>query len=54
MQSSNDGDTPPADTVTGDPEAWGFWEAGLVLCSVAVGATGLVVLGWAVERFILT
>jgi hypothetical protein len=37
---------------TGDPEAWGYWEAGLVLGSIAVGAMGFVVLGWAVERFI--
>jgi hypothetical protein len=55
MQNSNDGDTPPHDdTVAGDPEAWGLWEAGLLLGSVAVGATGLVVIGWAVERFILS
>jgi hypothetical protein len=37
-----------------DPETWGLWEAGLVLCSVVLGVTGLVTIGWAVERFILS
>jgi hypothetical protein len=54
MQNSNDGNTPPHDNaVTRDPEAWGLWETGLLLGSIAVGATGLVVIGWAVEQFIL-
>jgi hypothetical protein len=56
MQNSNDGgDAPPHDsTVTGDPEAWGMWETGLLFGSIAVGLTGLGVVGWAVERFILS
>jgi hypothetical protein len=56
MQNSNagGGDTPPHDeTVAADSEAWGIWETGLLLGSIAVGATGLVVIGWAVEQFIL-
>jgi hypothetical protein len=39
---------------SGDSETWGLWEVGLVLGSVVVGTTGLVTLGWAVERFILS
>ena len=56
MHNSNDGgDMPPHDdAVAGDPEAWGIWETSLLLGSIAVGVTGLAVLGWAVERFILT
>jgi hypothetical protein len=56
MQDSNDGGaTPPHDdTVARDPEAWGIWETGLLLGSIVVGATGLVVIGWAVEQFILS
>ena len=55
MQNSNDGgETPPHDDIASDPEAWGMWETGLLLGSIAVGVTGLAVVGWAVERFILT
>jgi hypothetical protein len=39
--------------LSGEPEAWESWETGLVVGSVAVGATALIALGWAVERFIL-
>ena len=53
MENTNDGGLPPHDDA-GDPETWGMWEAGLLLGSVAVGVTGLAVLGWAVERFILS
>jgi hypothetical protein len=41
------------DTLSGEPEAWELWETGLVVGSIAVGATALIVLGWAVEQFIL-
>ncbi|HEY7671730.1 MAG TPA: hypothetical protein VIC71_05890 [Gammaproteobacteria bacterium] len=56
MQNSNDGGDAPAreDSSAGDPEAWGIWETGLLLGSIAVGTTGLVVIGWAVEQFILS
>ena len=56
MQILRDGgDTPPQDdTVSDDPEAWGMWETGLLLGSVVVGTAGLAVIGWAVERFILS
>ena len=43
----------PDDALSGEPEGWEYWETGLVLGSIAVGAIGLVVLGWAVDRFIL-
>jgi hypothetical protein len=41
------------DPLAGEPEAWEFWETGLVVGSIAVGAAALIVLGWAVEQFIL-
>jgi hypothetical protein len=34
-------------------EDWERWESVLVLSSVALGAAGLVLLGWLVDRFIL-
>ena len=40
--------------LTGDPEAWEPWESALVLVTVTVGAGGLIVLGWFVDRFILS
>lgn len=55
MQNSNPaGDTPPHESTVTDSEAWGMWEAGLVLGSIGVGAIGLIVIGWAVERFLLS
>ncbi|HEY5568821.1 MAG TPA: hypothetical protein VIM81_16460 [Gammaproteobacteria bacterium] len=41
------------DPLAGEPEVWEFWETGLVVGSIAVGAAALIVLGWAVEQFIL-
>jgi hypothetical protein len=41
------------DALSGDAEAWEPWETALVLLTIAVGAGGLVVLGWLVDRFIL-
>ena len=40
--------------LSGAPEPWERWETTLVLGSIAVGAVGLVVLGWLVDRFILS
>src|SRR5690606_17313220 len=42
------------DAVGGEPEAWERWETRLVLISLAIGAAGLVVLGWLVDHFILS
>ena len=42
------------DAVGGEPEAWEPWETRLVLISLAIGAAGLVVLGWLVDHFILS
>ena len=44
---------PADDALSGAPEPWERWETTLVLGSVAIGALGLVVLGWLVDRFIL-
>lgn len=43
-----------ADALGGEAEAWEPWETRLVLISIAIGAAGLVVLGWLVDRFILS
>jgi hypothetical protein len=48
---------PPAtgdDALSGAPEPWERWETRLVAGSIAVGLLGLVVLGWLVDRFILS
>jgi hypothetical protein len=44
---------PGDDALSGAPEPWESWETRLVLGSIAVGAVGLVLLGWLVARFIL-
>lgn len=44
----------PADALAGEPEPWEPWETRLVMISLAIGAAGLVVLGWVVDRFILS
>lgn len=43
-----------AEALAGEPEAWEPWETQLVLISLAIGAAGLIVLGWLVDRFILS
>ena len=43
-----------AEALAGECEAWEAWETRLVLISLAIGAAGLVVLGWLVDRFILS
>ena len=43
-----------AEALGGEPEAWEPWETRLVAGSLAIGAAGLVVLGWLVDRFILS
>jgi hypothetical protein len=47
------GESTGPDALAGTPEPWEPWETTLVLGSIAVGALGLVVLGWLVDRFIL-
>ncbi|HEX6998258.1 MAG TPA: hypothetical protein VF322_08930 [Gammaproteobacteria bacterium] len=42
------------EALTGDAEAWESWETWLVTGSVAIGAAALLVLGWLVDRFILS
>jgi hypothetical protein len=46
--------TPGEDALSGTPEPWERWETSLVLGSLAVGVIGLVLLGWLVDRFILS
>jgi hypothetical protein len=43
-----------AEALGGEPEAWEAWETRLVVISLAIGVAGLVVLGWLVDRFILS
>jgi hypothetical protein len=45
---------PADDALSGAPEPWERWETTLVVGSIAVGFIGLVVLGWLVDRFILS
>ena len=47
------GDAPGQEALSGEPEPWEPWETTLVLGSIAVGAFGLIVLGWLVDWFIL-
>jgi hypothetical protein len=47
------GEQPGEDALSGAPEPWERWETQLVLVSLAIGALGLVALGWLVDRFIL-
>jgi hypothetical protein len=42
------------EALSGEPEAWEAWETRLVAWSLAIGLAGLVVLGWLVDRFILS
>ena len=42
------------EALAGEPEAWEPWETRLVVGSLAIGAAGLVLLGWLVDRFILS
>jgi hypothetical protein len=44
---------PGDEALSGVPEPWESWETKLVVGSLAVGAAGLVLLGWLVARFIL-
>ncbi len=46
----------PADpeALSGEAEPWEPWETRLVAASLAIGAAGLVVLGWLVDHFILS
>jgi hypothetical protein len=45
---------PADDALSGASEPWERWETSLVLGSLFVGFVGLVVLGWLVDRFILS
>ena len=42
------------EALTGDAEPWEAWETSLVLWSIGLGLVGLVLLGWLVDRFILS
>jgi hypothetical protein len=54
--TDTDEDAPSSgsEALSGKPEAWEPWETQLVVWSIAIGAAGLVVLGWLVDRFILS
>lgn len=42
-----------SEELLGHPEDWETWETKLVGYSIIIGITGLVVLGWLVDKFIL-
>jgi hypothetical protein len=52
--SNEPGDDADGEALTGAPEAWERWETTLVLGSLGFGLLGLVVLGWLVDRYILS
>jgi hypothetical protein len=45
---------PRENALGGAPEPWERWETSLVLISLGVGLFGLLILGWLVDRFILS
>ena len=45
---------PGEDALAGAPEPWERWETSLVLISLGIGLFGLLILGWLVDRFILS
>ncbi|MBN1240236.1 MAG: hypothetical protein JXB36_17160 [Gammaproteobacteria bacterium] len=47
---SDEGD----EALAGAPEPWEPWETRLVVWSLGIGFAGLLVLGWLVDRFILS
>jgi hypothetical protein len=53
MTSERSGEDPADDGFSGPAEAWEPWETQLVVVSLALGAGGLVLLGWLVDYFIL-
>jgi hypothetical protein len=54
MSSDLPGRDADVEALSGPPEAWEPWETQLVLGSLVLGIVGLVVLGWLVNRFILS
>jgi hypothetical protein len=45
---------PSEDALSGTPEPWERWETSLVLISLGIGLFALLLLGWLVDRFILS
>lgn len=45
---------PGEEALAGEPESWESWETWLVTSSVALGVLALFLLGWLVDRFVLT
>jgi hypothetical protein len=52
-QDQGPGTHPGGDALAGAPEPWEAWETALVVGSIGTGVLALVVLGWAVSKFIL-
>jgi cytochrome b561 len=46
--------SPGEDALSGTPEPWERWETSLVLISLGLGLFALLLLGWLVDRFILS
>ncbi len=53
ITSEDDATDRSAEELLGEAEPWESWETALVGYSLAIGLTGVVVLGWLVNKYIL-
>ncbi len=54
ITSEDDATDRSAEELLGEAEPWESWETALVGYSLAIGFTGVVVLGWLVNKYILS
>ncbi len=53
ITSEDDATDRSAEELLGEAEPWESWETALVGYSLAIGLTGVVVLGWLINKYIL-
>ena len=54
MSITSDEEYRSAEALLGEAEPWESWETKLVGYSLAIGFAGLVVLGWLIDKYILS
>ncbi len=54
MSEESESEHKSAEELLGEAEPWESWETALVGGSMGVGLAGLVILGWLVNKFILS